>query len=263
MWHMLMGAGCAAPHLAALSHFHPHYRRVCCAPFGGPIAVVRDERQMVVVAAGGSVRPVIRTFASSGRPLGSHVWDKGRIVGWGWSGNLELVVVDEAGKVAVLSMRGERVREFSMGTAVEKAGVAKVRGRLMGSLHAGPCATSAMNLATHTVQCAPVHASVLSTSLHTLNLVNTPPEGTCVLRRYGGAHRLGATGSTGWSQRRGYGRWPSRLGGDKSLGAPPGADGRPATRGGSTGGTCWASAASGRDPLHGDPGAAPNRIGGP
>ena len=91
------------------------------------MATVRDERQMVFVTAGGSVRPIIRTFASSGRPLGSHVWDRGRIVGWGWSGALELVVVDEAGRVTVLSMFGERLREFSMGAAAEKARVAEVR----------------------------------------------------------------------------------------------------------------------------------------
>ena len=39
---------------------------------------------------------------------------------------LELVVVDDAGRVAVLSMYGERLREFSMGAAVEKAGIAQV-----------------------------------------------------------------------------------------------------------------------------------------
>ena len=100
---------------------------MCCAPFGGPVATVRDERQMVFVTAGGSVRPIIRTYAASGRTLGSHLWEKGRIVGWGWSGALELVVVDEAGKVLVLSMFGERLREFSMGEAVEKAGVSEVR----------------------------------------------------------------------------------------------------------------------------------------
>ena len=81
---------------------------------------------MVFVTAGGSVRPIIRTFAASGRLLGSHVWDKGHIVGWGWSGTLELVIVDDVGKVSVLSIFGERVREFSMGAAVEKAGVAEV-----------------------------------------------------------------------------------------------------------------------------------------
>ncbi|GAX81388.1 hypothetical protein CEUSTIGMA_g8819.t1 [Chlamydomonas eustigma] len=98
-------------------------KRVCCSPFGGPIAVVRDERQMVVITSGGSVRPIIRTFAASGRLLGSHVWDKGRIIGWGWSASLDLVVVDEQGRVVVLSMHSEKLREFGMGSAAESLGI--------------------------------------------------------------------------------------------------------------------------------------------
>jgi hypothetical protein len=72
-------------------------------------------------------RPIIRTFAASGRLLGSYVWDKGRIMAWGWSAALDLVVVEESGKVLVLSLFGERLREFSMGAAVEKGGVSQVK----------------------------------------------------------------------------------------------------------------------------------------
>lgn len=72
-------------------------------------------------------RPIIRTFAASGRLLGSHVWDKGRIVAWGWSAALELIVVEESGRVVVLSLFGERMREFSMGAVVDKGGVSQVK----------------------------------------------------------------------------------------------------------------------------------------
>ena len=39
---------------------------------------------------------------------------------------MELIVVEETGRVVVLSLFGERLREFSMGTAVEKGGVNQV-----------------------------------------------------------------------------------------------------------------------------------------
>jgi hypothetical protein len=81
---------------------------------------------MVVITSGGSVRPVIRTFAASGRLLGSHVWDKGRIIGWGWSASLDLLVVDELGRVVVLSMHGDKLREFGMGATAESHGITQV-----------------------------------------------------------------------------------------------------------------------------------------
>lgn len=43
----------------------PFLCRLCCAPYGGPIASIRDERQMVVVT-GGTIRPVVRIFSAAG-----------------------------------------------------------------------------------------------------------------------------------------------------------------------------------------------------
>ncbi len=59
--------------------------RLCCAPFGGPIAAMRDDSKMVVVAAGASTRPVVRLFSAAGAELGSFLWERGPIAGWGWS----------------------------------------------------------------------------------------------------------------------------------------------------------------------------------
>ena len=83
-------------------------KRVSCACMGGPIATIRDERQMVVVAGPGSIRPVLRSFTSSGKEMGSYVWDstgRGRVAAWGWTSSLELVIVDEIGHVMLLSMQ--------------------------------------------------------------------------------------------------------------------------------------------------------------
>lgn len=75
--------------------------RVAAAPYGGPLATVRDERLVLQLGAGASLRPVIRTFTASGAELGSMVWERGHIVEWGWSERLELVIVEANGKVGV------------------------------------------------------------------------------------------------------------------------------------------------------------------
>lgn len=75
-------------------------RRVACAPYGGPLATVRDERLVLQLAAGASLRPVVRTFTCAGRELGSMVWERGSIVAWGWTERLELVIVESSGKVS-------------------------------------------------------------------------------------------------------------------------------------------------------------------
>ena len=72
--------------------------RLACAPFGGPIAAIRDERRMVVITGGG-MRPVIRTFTAAGEQLGAMVWERGTIVEWGWSDDLELIIMEVSGRV--------------------------------------------------------------------------------------------------------------------------------------------------------------------
>ncbi|GFH24548.1 uncharacterized protein HaLaN_22365, partial [Haematococcus lacustris] len=40
-------------------------KRVCMAPFGGPIATMRDEQAMVMVTSSQSVQPVVRIFTAA------------------------------------------------------------------------------------------------------------------------------------------------------------------------------------------------------
>eukprot|EP00798_Chlamydomonas_sp_ICE-L_P031781 gene31781-6977_t len=101
-------------------------KRVCCAAYGGPIATVRDESKAVVITSSSSMRPLIRIFSAAGIELGSVLWERGRILDWGWSSNLELAVVEESAKVLVFSMHGEKLREFTLGAAVEREGVKEV-----------------------------------------------------------------------------------------------------------------------------------------
>lgn len=75
--------------------------RVAAAPFGGPVAVVRDEESLVVIRGGSTGgRPLVRIFSASGQLQGSFLWEGGRLLSWGWSNELELVMVDVGAKVS-------------------------------------------------------------------------------------------------------------------------------------------------------------------
>ncbi|KAK9786074.1 hypothetical protein WJX73_008313 [Symbiochloris irregularis] len=98
-------------------------QRVCCAREGGPIAVVRDERRIVLVT-GGNTRPVLKIFTSAGGVMGALVWDKGSIAGLGWTSANELVVVEVTGEVHMLSMHGKILpKQFSLGQEVANEGI--------------------------------------------------------------------------------------------------------------------------------------------
>ncbi|GIL65103.1 hypothetical protein Vafri_18928 [Volvox africanus] len=106
-------------------------KRLTCAPFGGPIAAIRDERRTVLVthgssavAAGGGLKPLLRTFTSAGESLGACLWEGGRLVAWGWTEEQQLAIVEATGKVSLFSPFAEKIREFSFGAVVEKDGVA-------------------------------------------------------------------------------------------------------------------------------------------
>lgn len=50
--------------------------RIACAPHSGPLAMIRDDRQLVTVrSVGGDMRPVLRTYNAAGVLLGTSVWE--------------------------------------------------------------------------------------------------------------------------------------------------------------------------------------------
>ena len=76
--------------------------RVACAPYGGPIATIRDDRKMVLVS-GGITQPLLKMYTAAGVQLGVTVWDKGRIEAMGWTNEEELMVVEQTGEVTLLT----------------------------------------------------------------------------------------------------------------------------------------------------------------
>ena len=75
-----------------------HACRVAAARFGGPIAMIRDDRQMVAVS-GGTTQPVMRVYTAAGTLLSAFVWDKGPIVAMDWTDSEDLMVVQPDGQV--------------------------------------------------------------------------------------------------------------------------------------------------------------------
>ncbi|KAI8484680.1 Vacuolar protein sorting-associated protein 16 [Branchiostoma belcheri] len=98
---------------------------VAAAPYGGPVALIRDETKLVRVQ--GSIRPVIYIYTSSGREISSIRWNSGHVIHLGWSCSEELLCVQEDGSVLVYDIFGQFKRTFSMGTEAKEMKVRDCR----------------------------------------------------------------------------------------------------------------------------------------
>lgn len=67
---------------------------VCGAPFGGPIAMITDNKK---IASNKDIKEHISIYTSAGYPLAEIDWDQSNIIGMGWSDNENLVTVTDAG----------------------------------------------------------------------------------------------------------------------------------------------------------------------
>ncbi|KAI8923450.1 Vps16, N-terminal region-domain-containing protein [Entophlyctis helioformis] len=94
---------------------------VAAAPFGGPIATIRNDRKIVAVQAV-TVRPTLQIYTSSGKLLNQFQWDKGRLVAMGWTGKERLVCVMEHGSIRLYDIHGEFV-QISLGEDAKEFGV--------------------------------------------------------------------------------------------------------------------------------------------
>lgn len=98
--------------------------RVIGARFGGPIAVYRDDRK-VVLYVGAANSPDIFIYSACGKLLGRIVWGgKGRIVQAGWTFDESLVVVADNGHVHMYDLQGHPLASsISLGSHCELEGV--------------------------------------------------------------------------------------------------------------------------------------------
>ncbi|KAH8407221.1 hypothetical protein KR222_010889 [Zaprionus bogoriensis] len=108
------------------------YMLVAAAPYGGPLAVIRDPAKLVPVK--GSSRSMIRILDTTGNEMGQIMvsngservagaetvsrvlqWNHGKLISMGWSDTEELICVLENAKVFVFDMFGNEKESYSIG----------------------------------------------------------------------------------------------------------------------------------------------------
>lgn len=91
--------------------------KVACAPFGGPIAVIRDDSKIVQLYAESALRK-LRIFNSAGVQLSETVWKNpgGRLIGMAWTDDQTLVCVVQDGTIYRYNIHAELLEpNISMG----------------------------------------------------------------------------------------------------------------------------------------------------
>ncbi|KAG9293340.1 hypothetical protein G9A89_007586 [Geosiphon pyriformis] len=84
------------------------------APNGGPIAMIRDDKKVLVLQKQQPVKPTIYLYTSAGKLMEQLQWDKGRIITMGWTETEQLIVVLEDGTIRLYDIHGEYA-QFSLG----------------------------------------------------------------------------------------------------------------------------------------------------
>ncbi|KAH8311776.1 hypothetical protein KR044_008047, partial [Drosophila immigrans] len=89
------------------------YMQLVAAPYGGPLAIIRDPVKLVPVQ--GNSRSMIRIFDTTGNETGHILWNHGKLISMGWSDTEELICVLENAKVFVFDMFGNEKESYSIG----------------------------------------------------------------------------------------------------------------------------------------------------
>ncbi|KAL9319611.1 hypothetical protein ACSQ67_011450 [Phaseolus vulgaris] len=101
-WQLLYNRYYRKPELYPMPWKHVDLARtkVAVAPFGGPVAVIRDDSKIVQLHAESALRK-LRLFSSSGRPLADTVWrhSGGRLIGMSWTDDQTLLCIVQDGTV--------------------------------------------------------------------------------------------------------------------------------------------------------------------
>ena len=82
--------------------------KVCGSQFGGPLAMIRDERKN----AGEDLKSKLWIYTSSGNKIAEVDWGSKQVAGMGWSDLEQLVVVLEDGNVLIYDIHGKLVRNY-------------------------------------------------------------------------------------------------------------------------------------------------------
>ncbi|CAG9787321.1 unnamed protein product [Diatraea saccharalis] len=97
------------------------------APYGGPIAMVRDRKQFVRIMT--TSKPVITIYNCFGNLISNNkiLWNSGVLVHMGWSDSEQLLCIQESGDVLIYDMFGAYQKTFNMGQEVRDTKVCKAQ----------------------------------------------------------------------------------------------------------------------------------------
>ncbi|CAO3625786.1 unnamed protein product [Cunninghamella echinulata] len=95
---------------------------IAVAPYGGPIAMIRDDKKVLLLQKQQPIKPTIYVYTASGKLIDQIQWDKGRIVALGWTESEQLIVVTEDGTVHLYPLHGDHV-QFTLGREASDYGI--------------------------------------------------------------------------------------------------------------------------------------------
>jgi WD40 repeat protein len=112
----------------ALDQYH-----VAIAPYGGPIALLPDERAIQFDTYNAMLtdkekeqrkRAKLRIYTAAGSLISETYWQHASLIKMGWNSSEQLICVLNDGNVHIYSMKGERISTFSLPAACRTDGVA-------------------------------------------------------------------------------------------------------------------------------------------
>ncbi|KAI9486646.1 MAG: Vps16, C-terminal region-domain-containing protein [Benjaminiella poitrasii] len=92
------------------------------APNGGPIAMIRDDKKVLLLQKQQPIKPTIYMYTSAGKLIEQIQWDKGRIVALGWTDQEQLAAVTDDGFVRLYPLHGHYT-QFSLGKDAKTDGI--------------------------------------------------------------------------------------------------------------------------------------------
>lgn len=95
------------------------------APFGGPIAMIVDERKVPYSFSSTTAQSSMKIYTSAGKLISSFTWAYAGLVAIGWTERHDLVCVMDDGSIYIYSVHGERINTFDLGHACREYKVAE------------------------------------------------------------------------------------------------------------------------------------------
>ncbi|XP_073050524.1 protein VACUOLELESS1 [Primulina eburnea] len=117
-WQLLYNRYYRKPELYQMQWRHVDLTRnkIACAPFGGPIAAIRDDTKIVQLYAESAQRK-LRIYTSSGILISEAIWKNpgGRLIGMSWTDDLTLICITQNGTVYSYNIHAELLSTSSLG----------------------------------------------------------------------------------------------------------------------------------------------------